>query len=242
MECARHELNQSHLFAQHAIGQPKRYNRMASSITWKYCVWVSFVKTFLNRKLKVPVTYLEVEFNVDSRKHSKTFSIISRTNAGTRRRNAERNRKPWTLANLLLTAVRETCNVKEEAIRQYTWLMACNARLIGMCQRMNLRKREYFLRFFQFPGSDNKICHQWINWQELYDIKRHVQFVKRCETRNRNRLQEFAIEGMKWISNLNTRLALEGKEIKNKSMNTNGTYSNSHQWQNINCTHSAHTW
>lgn len=62
--------------------------------------------------------YLEVEFNVDRRKHSKIFSIIRRRNAGTRLRKAERKRKPWTLANLLLTAVLETCKGGEEAFIQ----------------------------------------------------------------------------------------------------------------------------
>uniref|UniRef100_A0A2P2MUB0 ABC transporter D family member 1 n=1 Tax=Rhizophora mucronata TaxID=61149 RepID=A0A2P2MUB0_RHIMU len=46
---------------------------------------------------------------VDRRKQSKIFSDISRTNNGTRRRKAARNRNPCTLANLLLKAVFITC-------------------------------------------------------------------------------------------------------------------------------------
>lgn len=46
---------------------------------------------------------------VDKRKHRIIFSEINRKNNGARRRKAARNRKPCTLASLLLKAVRSTC-------------------------------------------------------------------------------------------------------------------------------------
>lgn len=70
---------------------------------------MSRVNIFLKCRLKIPVTYFEVEWRVERRKHKSRFSEIKRKNKGTRRRNAARKRNPWTLASLLLRAVRNTC-------------------------------------------------------------------------------------------------------------------------------------
>lgn len=70
---------------------------------------MSRVKIFLKCILKIPVTYFEVEWRVERRKHKSRFSEIKRKNKGTRRRNAARKRNPWTFASLLLRAVRNTC-------------------------------------------------------------------------------------------------------------------------------------
>ena len=87
-------------------------------ITWKYCAWISFVNIFLNCRLKVPVTYFDVESKVDWRKHSKRFSKIRRKKIGTRLRKADRNRNPCTFANLLLKAVRNTCKMYKKIRHQ----------------------------------------------------------------------------------------------------------------------------